>query len=222
MRTRNKLIKAIKMKTVFQILLFIVAVVITFFIYKSIQRPIQFEKAKKARYEVTVNKLKDIRKAEIAYKEVYGKFTGSWDTLVNFVLTDSVRNIRKVGQLTDSMMDAGITRKKAIEMGLIIRDTIRKSVLGAIFPEDYDAANLKFVPVPGEPTEFHLGATVIVTGSGIKVPVFEAKVHNNVYLRGLDQQLIINLNDRARTNEKYPGLRVGSLSETVNNAGNWE
>ena len=78
------------------------------------------------------------------------------------------------------------------------------------------------VPVPGEPTEFHLGQTIITTGSGIKVPVFEAKVHNNVYLRGLDQQLIINLNDQARTNEKYPGLKVGSLTETVNNAGNWE
>ena len=210
------------MRTVLQILLFIAAVVITYFIYQSIQRPIQFEKAKKARYEATVNRLKDIRKAEIAYKDVYGRFTGSWDTLVNFVLTDSVRNIRKIGQLTDSMMDAGITRKKAIKMGLIIRDTIRESVLGTIFPENYDAASLKLVPVPGEPTEFHLGSTVIVTGSGIKVPVFEAKAHNNVILRGLDPQLLINLNDRARTNEKYPGLRVGSLTETVNNAGNWE
>ncbi len=210
------------MRTVFQILLIIAAIVITYFIYQSIQRPIEFEKAKKARYEATVNRLKDIRKAEIAYKDVYGKFTGSWDTLVNFVLTDSVRNIRKIGQLTDSMMDAGISRKKAIKMGLIIRDTIRESVLGTIFPKDFDANSLKYVPVPGEPTEFHLGATVIVTGSGIKVPVFEAKAHNNVILRGLDRQLIINLNDRARTNEKYPGLRVGSLTETVNNAGNWE
>ena len=210
------------MRTVLQILLVIAAIVITYFIFQSVNRPIKFEKAKKARYEATVNKLKDIRKAEIAYKDVYGKFTGSWDTLINFVLTDSVRNIRKIGQLTDSMMDAGISRKKAIKMGLIIRDTIRESVLGSVFPKTFDAKSLKFVPVPGEPSEFHLGATVIVTGSGIKVPVFEAKAHNNVILRGLDRQLVINLNDRARTNEKYPGLRVGSLTETVNNAGNWE
>ncbi len=210
------------MRTVLQILLVIAAIVITYFIFQSVNRPIKFEKAKKARYEATVNRLKDIRKAELAYKDVYGKFTGSWDTLINFVLTDSVRNIRKIGQLTDSMMDAGISRKKAIEMGLIIRDTIRESVLGSVFPKTFDAKSLKFVPVPGEPSEFHLGATVIVTGSGIKVPVFEAKAHNNVILRGLDRQLVINLNDRARTNEKYPGLRVGSLTETVNNAGNWE
>jgi hypothetical protein len=210
------------MKTVLQISLFIVAVVLSFFIYKSIQRPIQFEKAKKARYDATVERLKDIRKAELAYKEVYGKFTGSWDTLINFIENESVINIRKVGELTDSMVEAGITERKAIQMGLIVRDSARVSALEAVFGKGYDAKSLKYVPVPGEPSEFHLGATVIITGSGIGVPVFQAKAHNNVILRGLDPQLIINLNDQRRTNEKYPGLMVGSLTETVNNAGNWE
>lgn len=222
MQSKNKLFKIIKMKTVLQISLFIVAVVLTFFIYKSIQQPIQFEKAKKGRYDATVERLKDIRKAELAYKEVYGKFTGSWDTLINFVMHDSVINIRKIGELTDSMVEAKISEKKAIQMGLIVRDSIRVSALEAIFGKGYDAESLKYVPVPGEPTEFHLGATVIITGSGIGVPVFQAKAHNNVILRGLDPLLVINLNDQRRTNEKYPGLMVGSLTETVNNAGNWE
>ncbi len=210
------------MKTVLQILLFIVAVVLSFFIYKSIQRPIQFEKAKKARYDVTVERLKDIRKAEVAYKNVYGKFTGSWDTLINFIKHDSVVTIRKVGELNDSMVEAGISEKKAVQMGLIIRDSVRVSALDAVFGAGYNADNLKYIPVPGEPKEFQLGATVIITGSGIGVPVFQAKAHNNIILNGLDEQLVINLNDQRRTNEKYPGLLVGSLTETVNNAGNWE
>jgi hypothetical protein len=210
------------MKTVLQILLFIVAVVLAILIYNSVQRPIQFEKARKARYDVTVEKLKDIRKAQLAYKDVYGKFTGSWDTLINFIMNDSVITVRKIGELNDSMVEAGITERKAIQMGLIIRDSIRVSALEAVFDQGYDAKSLKYVPVPGEPSEFHLGATVIVTGSGIPVPVFQAKAHNNVILRGLDEQLVINLNDQRRTNEKYPGLMVGSLTETVNNAGNWE
>jgi len=216
------LFKIIKMKTVLQILLFIVAVVLVYFIYQSIQTPLDFEKTKKARYDATIAKLKDIRKAELAYKGVYGKFTGSWDTLIGFVQNDSVVNIRKVGELTDSMIEAGLSERKAIRLGLLIRDTVRESVLGSIFPANYDVNSLKYVPVPGEPTEFHLGATNIITGSGIVVPVFEAKAHNNVILRGLDEQLIINLNDQSRTNEKYPGLKVGSLTETINNAGNWE
>ncbi len=169
-----------------------------------------------------LKRLKDIRKAEIAYKDVHGRFTGSWDTLINFVQNDSVINVRKVGELTDSMIEAGLSERKAIRLGLLIRDTVRESVVGSIFPNGFNANNLKYVPVQGEPSEFHLGATIIITGSGIGVPVFEAKAHNNVILRGLDPQLVINLNDQRRANEKYPGLRVGSLTEAVNNAGNWE
>lgn len=210
------------MKTVIQVLLFIVAVVLIYFIYQSIQKPIDFEKAKDARYEATIERLKDIRKAEIAFKDVHGKFTGSFDTLISFVQNDSVVNVRKVGELTDSMIEAGLSERKAIRLGLLIRDTVRESVLGSVFSKNFDASSLRYVPVPGEPSEFHLGATVIITGSGIGVPVFEAKAHNNVILRGLDPQLIINLNAQRRTNEKYPGLRVGSLTEAVNNAGNWE
>ncbi len=210
------------MRTVIQILLFLAAVVLTYFIYTSIQRPIEFEKAKDARYEATVAKLKDIRKAQLAYKDAFGVFSSSWDTLIHFVQYDSVKNVRAIGELTDSMIEAKINEKKALELGLIIRDTIRVSVVDALYGGDYDPQSLRFVPVPGEPTEFHLGQTIITTGSGIKVPVFEAKAHNNVILRGLDKQLIINENDTRRTNEKYPGLRVGSLTETTNNAGNWE
>jgi hypothetical protein len=210
------------MRTVIQIVLVLLAAALTYFIYQSIQRPIDFQKAKDARYEATVENLKDIRKAQLAYKDVYGQFTGSWDTLITFVTTDSVRNVKAIGELTDSMVEAKITEKKAIELGLIIRDTVKVGVIEALYGGDYDANSLRYVPVPGEPTEFHLGATVITTGSGIKVPVFEAKAHNNVILRGLDPQEIINLNDQRRTNEKYPGLRVGSLTEATNNAGNWE
>ena len=210
------------MRTVIQILLILAAIALTYFIYQSIQRPIEFGKAKQERYDTTVAKLKDIRKAQLAYKDIYGQFTGSWDTLINFVINDSIRNVRAIGELTDSMIEAKINEKKAIELGLIIRDTVRESVLDALFGSDYDANSLRFVPVPGEPTEFHLGQTIITTGSGIKVPVFEAKAHNNTLYRGLDEQLVINLNDQARTNEKYPGLKVGSLIETNNNSGNWE
>ena len=210
------------MRTIIQILLFIVAVVLAFFIYQSIQRPIDFEKARKARYEVTIERLKDIRKAQEAYKGVYGKYTGSWDTLINFVMNDSVKNVRKVGELTDSMIEAKISEKKAIEMGLLIRDTIKENVRESLFGKDFDAKQLKYVPIQDTVAEFFLAASSITTGSGIVVPVFEARVHNNIILKNLDPQLIINLNDQRRTNEKYPGLKVGSLTEAANNAGNWE
>ncbi len=210
------------MKTVIQIALVGIAIVLVYFIYKSIELPIEFEKAKDARYEVTVAKLKDIRKAELAYKDVNGQFTGSWDTLITFVKNDSLPLVRKIGMLTDSMIEAGLNEAKALKQGLIIRDTIRISVLDSLFGTTYPIEKLKYIPVEDTIAEFHLGATIITTGSGIKVPVFEAKAHNNTILKNLDRQMIINLNDQKRTNDKYPGLKVGSLVEANNNAGNWE
>ncbi len=210
------------MRTVIQILLVIVAAVITYFIYKGVQDPIEFEKTKERRYDATIQRLKEIRKAELAYKDVYGRFTGSWDTLIDFVKNDSVRNVRKVGELTDSMIEAGISEIEAVELGLIIRDTIKESVLESEFGSSYNPEKLRVVPVTDTTAYFDLGATVIKTGSGIKVPVFQAKAHNNIILKGLDRQYRINLNEQRRLNEKYPGLKVGSLTKTVNNAGNWE
>jgi len=210
------------MRTIIQIFLFVVAVVLGYMIYQSIQRPIDFDKARKARYDATIERLKDIRKAQEAYKSVYGKYTGSWDTLINFVVNDSVKNVRKIGELTDSMIEAKISERKAIEMGLLIRDTVKESVLESLFGKDYDANQLRYVPIKDTVAEFFLGASTVTTGSGITVPVFEARAHNNVILKSLDRQLVINLNDQRRTNEKYPGLKVGSLTEAANNAGNWE
>lgn len=210
------------MKTVIQIVLVAVAIILAYLLYTSVERPLDFEQAKKERYDATIERLKDIRKAEIAYKDIHGKFTGSWDTLINFVKTGELPLVRKIGMLTDSMIEAGWTEKRALKEGKIIRDTIYVNVLDTIFGKGYKIDDIKFVPVKDTVAMFQLGAGIITTGSGIKVPVFEAKAHNNTILRGLDRQLVINLNESRRTNDKYPGLKVGSLEETINNAGNWE
>jgi hypothetical protein len=210
------------MKTVLQIALVAIIIIFSYILYSGIERPIEFEKVKKERYEATIARLKDIRKAELAYKDVNGKFTGSWDTLISFVKTGKLPLVRKIGMLTDSMIEAGWTEKRALKEGKIIRDTIRVSVLDTIFGKDYKIDEIKFVPIADTVAQFHLGATYITTGSGIKVPVFEAKAHNNTILCNLDRQQVVNLNESKRTNDKYPGLKVGSLEETNNNAGNWE
>ena len=131
------------MKTVIQVALFLLALVLAYLIYSSIQKPIDFENAKKTRYDATIERLKDIRKAEVSFKETYGQFTGSWDTLINYVKYDSVRNVRKIGTLTDSMIAEGISEMKAIRLGLIIRDTTRESVLTTIFSADYPIDDIK-------------------------------------------------------------------------------
>lgn len=211
------------MKTVIQIILIAAALGLCYLIYESVERPIRFEKAKKERYDAVINRLKDIRSAEVAYKDVNGSFASNWDTLIHFVKTGELPLVRKIGMLTDSMIEAGWDEKRAIKEGKIIRDTLRVAVIDTLFGGNFDANELKMVPNTDQ--QFHLNADVIQSGSGVAIPIFEAAAHNNTILKDLTgeyEQEIINLNDKARTNEKYPGLKVGSLTEANNNAGNWE
>jgi hypothetical protein len=109
----------------------------------------------------------------------------------------------------------------AVAKGLVKRDTIRISILDSIFKKGYPVDSLRFVPFT-KGSQFELAAGELETGSGLKIKVFEAKAHNDVILKGLDRQLIVNMNDLRKKLERYPGLQVGSLTEATNNAGNWE
>jgi hypothetical protein len=70
-------------RIIIQIALLIGAIILAYLIWDSIRTPLDFEKEKKVRYEQVIENLKDIRKAEIAFKDVYGRFCGDWDSLVN-------------------------------------------------------------------------------------------------------------------------------------------
>ncbi|TCO05970.1 hypothetical protein [Natronoflexus pectinivorans] len=210
------------MKTAFQIVLSIAIIVLGYMCYESIQRPVRFDREFNERRDKVIDRLRDIRSAQLAYRSIHREFTGSFDTLINFIANDSLALVRMEGMITDSMLEAGITDRIALEMGLITRDTVRISVRDSLFRrKPWIVDSIRFVPyAPG--TEFELGATILETASGVDVPVFEAKVHNNVFTKGLNRQEVININHRLRELERYPGLRVGSLEEANNSAGNWE
>ncbi len=201
------------MKTVIQVILSVAILVLGYMLVDSINQPIRFQREQRARYNRTIERLKDIRRAQLAYRSVHGEFTGSFDTLINFVNTDSFRVVMSIGFEDE---DEGVAAAE------IIRDTILVSVRDSLFPPQYVIDSLRYVPYTGGREEFFLGAGEVMTGSGLEVKVFEAHVHNDVLLSGLDRQLVINLNDERINRNQFPGLRVGSLTETTNNAGNWE
>ena len=209
------------MKTVLQIILTIAIFYLGYLCYDSIKRPIDFQNESNRRKAKVIERLEEIRNVEVAYKSVYKKYTGSFDTLLMFLKQDSLPLIKKEGRLTDSMLEAGMTESKALALGIIKRDTIRVSAKDSLFKENYAIDSLPFVPFSGG-IKFELGAGTVTTGSGVKVHVFECKTPNEIYLKGLDKQEILNINDKAIKLERYPGLKVGSLEEANNNAGNWE
>jgi len=208
------------MKTALQIILALVVIGLGYALYKSIQTPIEFRQVKQERYEATIQKLKDIRKAELAYKDEHGSFTGSFDTLINFIKTDSLSVVKAIGRIPDSLLEAGMTEQEALRRGIIERDTIRVAIKDSLFRGDFNAEDLWRVPYTQD--SFQLGAATVQSGN-VDVEVFEAKVHNNVLLHDQKEQLVINLNERMQKKlNKFPGVKVGDLEQPNNNAGNWE
>ena len=74
------------MKTVFNIVLGLCALVLVYICYASIMGPINFEKAKKHRDAAVIARLIDIRKAQLEYRGLHNQqYTASFDTLIDFV-----------------------------------------------------------------------------------------------------------------------------------------
>ncbi|MGD9977537.1 MAG: hypothetical protein AB7S54_06345 [Bacteroidales bacterium] len=199
------------MKTVYQGLLVIIIAILAYLVYDSIMDPIRFKKEKDKRYEATIQRLEDIRTAELAYRSRFNKFTGSFDTLITFLKEGQFKVVKQIGSEDDSI---------ALAQGKIFRDTILVNVRDSLF-KNYPIDSLRFIPYSGG-VQFELAAGDLETGSKIKVRVFECKAHNDVILNGLDHQEIININDLQKKLDKFPGLQVGSMTEATNNAGNWE
>jgi len=209
------------MKTALQIVLSIAVLLLGFFIWESIQKPIRFQKEYDLRKGKVVDRLIQIRDAQIAYKTVNNQYTASFDTLIDFIKNGELPLVKMEGALTDSMIAAGINETKALALGYIKRDTIKISVMDSLARNKYIPDSICFIPLTNG-KKFELGHNVITTASGVKVQVFEAKVPNEIFLNGMGKQDIINLNQIAKKLERYPGLKVGSLEEANNNAGNWE
>lgn len=212
------------MKTFIQIILAIAIVILGYLLVESIMNPIRFNRERVKREKATISRLEDIRTAQIAFKAEKGRYTGSFDTLISFVKNDSFSVVKSIGSIPDSLYDALGPRRaevEALRKGLITRDTIKVAVLDSLFDIGYPIDSLRYVPFTGG-KEFFLGRNVIETASGVKVDVFEAHVLNDVLLKGLDPQLIINYNEDRLKITDFPGLRLGSLKEATNNAGNWE
>jgi len=210
------------MKTALNIVFSIIIVVLAYFLVESIMKPIRFNKEKDAREAAIKERLIDIRTAQEAFKSVKGSYTGSFDTLITFLQTDSLPLVFKRGSLTDEMIAAGITtEREAVRKGLISRDTSYIPVRDSIFDRGYPIDQLRFIPGM-EKTEFKMSAGRVMTTSMVLVNVFEAYALNDVFLSDLDRQLVVNYNEQRTKFTGFPGMKVGDVRVPNNNAGNWE
>lgn len=104
------------MKTIIQIGLAIVILVLVYFIYDSIMEPVRFNQEVSRREAMVVNRLKDIRQVQMAHRARYGAFNSDLDSLVRFVKADSLAVIRAIGSVPDSL-----TETEAVRLGIVQR-----------------------------------------------------------------------------------------------------
>jgi type II secretory pathway pseudopilin PulG len=197
------------MKTIIQIVLAIVIVVLSYLIYDSINGRIEFEKQAKERRDAVIERLKDIRTAQIAYKSANGEYAKNFDKLIEWVKTGKIMVVKQIGDAEDSL---------AVARGEVIRDTIYIPVMDTVFSPNYLSGrknfyldSLPFIPNSGG-DKFEMDAGEI-TRNNVKVKVFEVFAPYKSVYKGLDtEKHSIKMDD---------GLRVGSMTDPSTN-GNWE
>lgn len=228
--------KGIVKKIVSVLLLFVIAGLV-YACIRSIMEPINFNKQKDYRESVGIQRMKDVRTLQEAFKSVTGHFTASSDSLVDFYKNGKMEVIMQIGSNDDSLAVAnteklkksrrGITPEQMYELykkgeHLVFSISSKVDVKDTLFNtrKSFDIDSLKYIPFSqGDTIQME---SVIKEVSGVKVPLFEAKMPYKSLLKGLDNQLRINLDADRKAMNRYEGLQVGSVSAPNNNAGNWE
>ena len=211
------------MKRIAQIILGVVILGLVYVIYDQISTPIRFDNEVKVRNAQVIDRIKDIRTAQRSFKSKYQRFTGSSDTLISFVLNDSLELERKIVDEDDSVAMAMLKksgRKNVQKFKVAVIDTVfaPKKLSRA------DVENLRYIPGTDNKAQFIMEAGIITTESKVMIPVVECRAPYKMYLDTVEfRQDIINLIDNDVHNlQRYPGIKFGSMETGNNEAGNWE
>ncbi len=167
----------------------------------SVQEDIRFAEKKKAIYAEVIQNLKDLREIQLTHKKIHGSFVKDMDSLMTFLHQGQLPIIKAIGSVPDTLSEA-----EALEMGIIVRDTIMVPVIENLFlSEDskkdrkfaFQPDSLPYAPYSG--VKFKMNAGMIQSG-GVNTPVFEIK--------------------DMKPFDRFDTLMVGSMTEATT-SGNW-
>jgi len=177
------------------------AAVFSYLDYTAIKADIDFAVAKKKVYSKVIQGLKDVRTAQLSYKDQFGVYCNNLDSLVDFVKNGEMTIIKAEGAVPDTLTEA-----QALEMGIITRDTLSVPVLDNVFGSQkiqdrkylFNVDSLAYAR--GSGARFALKAGQIDKG-GVMVPVFEVA--------------------DTKPFDKTEVMKVGSMKE-ASTSGNWK
>ena len=118
-------------KTV-QLLLWPAIIILAWLVYRSPISLKEFQEETNFRKSAVIQDLKDIRTAQIAFKDKYRVYAGDFNSLLSFVKNDSLAVVKAIGETPDSL-----TEDQALSAGIISRDTVFVTVNQTIYNQDY-------------------------------------------------------------------------------------
>ena len=181
--------------------------------------PIRFNKVKNQRYAKVINRMKDIRTAQIAHKDVTGVYANNFDSLVKFIDEGKFTLTEK---RDSSYMEYDRTYRIDMLKEVIVVDTLGfVPVKDSLFKDTDQFRNMAFIPIEGvEDSIFQIKAEVI-NKNGYNVPVFEVKIAKNIILFDQDEDFIKQENETVSVDGvNGPEIILGSLTNVSTN-GNW-
>ena len=234
-----------KQQTVIRIICAVLVIPIVLLVWAtvaSVMEPVNFNKHRAYRESVAIQRLKDIRDLQVAYKNVNGRYASTIDSLKLFYNEGKMKITMNVGSKDDSVAWAHTEQIKkryaylkgeklnaklnelyhAGDQNLVFQVVTEIPVKDTIFHTrtDFNIDEIALIPFSGDSI---IMESTIKTVSGVKVPLFEASMPFKSLLKGLEpEQLRINLDAEREDQGRYKGLQVGSISAPNNNAGNWE
>ena len=206
------------MKTGAQIFLWILSLFLSYKIYDSINGPINFNKVKEIRYSQVIDRMKTIRKAQIAHRDVKGFYANNFDSLIKFVDQGIFTLIEK--------KDSSYLQYDRIYRIDMLREVVVIDTLGfvpvkdSLFKENIVYKLMSKIPIDGLDASFEINSDIIIKNN-YRVPVFEVKIAKNVILYDQDKDLLKQENETVSVDGvNGPEIILGSLVEVSTN-GNW-
>lgn len=207
------------MKIGIQVILWVASIFFAYKIYDSINGPLQFNQKKNERYATVIDRLKDIRSAQIAYKDVKGVFSNNFDSLIEFVDKGHFTLIEK---RDSSFLEYDRIYRIDMLREVVVIDTLGTvEVKDSLFKNSDEYKEMAFIPINGVNGQKFEIASKVIDKNGYKVPVFEVKVKKSVILFDQNKDLIKQENETiAVDGVNGSEIVLGSLT-TISTNGNW-
>ena len=205
-------------KRALELFLWVLSIFFASQIYSSINGPIKFNQVKNDRYTKVIDRLKDIRSAQIAHKDVNGFYANNFDSLVSFIDNGIFTLIEK---RDSSYLEYNRTYRIDMLKEVEIVDTLGfVSVRDSLFGNTESYKMMAKVPIAGTDSEFSINADII-DKNGYQVPVFEVKVRKDIVLFDQNKDLLDQENKVISVDGvNGPEIILGSMTD-VSTSGNW-